>query len=144
MVFLKRVTKSRLSLNLWSLNQDSTVLGKFWIVKCSFFSIFYAFFINSWSRENLTWLWIQRSSLQISIRHFLFHKKNFWCHRDLNSQSPNLKSATLPLDHGDRFFYAKEFCMHFYLVGDVTTTAHRESVGKWPIRIRVNKYATYS
>ena len=53
-------------------------VGKFWIWKCSAknFLIFNAFFINLWSRGKHSWLWNQRSCVQIPAVPFLFLSEN--------------------------------------------------------------------
>ena len=84
-------------------------LKEFWIWKyvAKFFLIFQAFFINLWSRGKHSWLWNQRSCVQILAVPFLFLSENvdFTGNRtqDLWIQS----QLYLPLDHWDWSFGAK-------------------------------------
>ena len=89
---------------------------EFWIWKyaAKIFLIFQAFFINLWSRGKHSWLWNQRSCVQIPAVPFLFLSENvgFTGNRTwgLRIQS----QLCLPLDHRDWSFEMKNFCIHFY------------------------------
>ena len=92
---------------------------EFWIWKyvANFFLIFQAFFINLWSRGKHSWLWNQRSCVQIPAVPFLFLNENVSVTgnrtRGLRIQS----QLCLPLDHGDWSFGAKKILILILLEG---------------------------
>ena len=84
---------------------------EFWIWKyvAKIFLIFQAFFINLWSRGKHSWLWNQRSCVQIPAVPFLFLSENVGF---TGNQTRGLwiqSQLCLPLDHWDWSFGAKKF-----------------------------------
>ena len=87
------------------------ILKEFWIWKyvAKIFLIFQAFFINLWSRGNHSWLWNQRSCVQIPAVPFLFLNENvgFTGNRTRGLQIQS--QLCLPLYHWDWSFEPKNF-----------------------------------
>ena len=83
---------------------------EFWIWKhvAKFFLIFQSFFINLWSRGNHSWLWNQRSCVQIPAVPFLFLNENVGFYRESNPGPSNPKSAMLTLRPRRLKFWCKK------------------------------------
>ena len=82
---------------------------KIWIWKyaAKIFLILQAFFINLWSRGNHSWLWNQRSCVQIPAVPFLFPSENVSC-TEIRTRGLQIQSQlSLPLHHQDWSFDAK-------------------------------------
>ena len=83
---------------------------EFWIWKyvTNFFLIFQAFFTNLWSRGKHSWLWNQRSCVQIPAVPLLFLNENVDVTGIRTQGLQILSQLCLPLDHWDWSFGAKK------------------------------------
>ena len=79
-----------------------------WKDVAKIFLIFQAFFINLWSRGKHSWLWNQRSCVQIPAVPFLFLNENVSVKGKRTWGLWIQSQLCLPLDHWDWSFCAKK------------------------------------